>query len=53
MYEELLNPEEIQEENIYPKIHVGKANCMEQKQLQDLVSGLLKLPSAALDANAL
>lgn len=43
MYEELLNPEEIQEENIYPKIHVGKANCMEQKQLQDLVSGLLKL----------
>lgn len=33
MYEELLNPEEIQEENIYPKIHVGKAHGMETVQL--------------------
>lgn len=38
MYEELLNPEEIHEQNIYPKIHVGKANCMESLQLQDLLA---------------
>jgi FlaA1/EpsC-like NDP-sugar epimerase len=48
MYEELLNPEEIQEENVYPKIHVGKANCMEQKQLQNLVDCLLKLDEPEL-----
>ena len=33
MYEELLNAEEIQEEHVYPKIHVGKANCMSEQQL--------------------
>lgn len=33
MYEELLNAAEIQEEHIYPKIHVGKANCMDTHQL--------------------
>lgn len=33
MYEELLNEEEIQEQHIYPKIHVGKANAMEESQL--------------------
>lgn len=38
MYEELLNPEEIQEEHIYPKIHVGKANCMESVQLKAFLS---------------
>ena len=40
MYEELLNPEEIQEENIYPKIHVGKANCMNSYLLQALLTKL-------------
>ncbi|AWE06753.1 hypothetical protein DCE79_04790 [Lysinibacillus sp. 2017] len=30
MFEELLNAAEIQEEHIYPKIHVGKANCMDE-----------------------
>ncbi|MEK3766900.1 polysaccharide biosynthesis protein, partial [Solibacillus sp. FSL K6-4121] len=34
MYEELLSPDEIQEEHVYPKIHVGKANCMTEKQLE-------------------
>ncbi|MEE1133042.1 MAG: nucleoside-diphosphate sugar epimerase/dehydratase [Caryophanon sp.] len=37
MYEELLNPEEIQEQNIFPKIHVGKANCMESDDLRLLL----------------
>lgn len=30
MYEELLNAAEIQEEHVYPKIHVGKANYMDE-----------------------
>ena len=40
MYEELLNPEEIQEEHVYPKIHVGKANCMDSSQLLAFLSEL-------------
>ncbi|WP_342473089.1 nucleoside-diphosphate sugar epimerase/dehydratase [Metasolibacillus sp. FSL H7-0170] len=49
MYEELLNPEEIQEENVYPKIHVGKANtlgneelCLLLKTISELDSNLVK-----------
>ncbi|WP_107942059.1 polysaccharide biosynthesis protein [Metasolibacillus fluoroglycofenilyticus] len=42
MYEELLNSEELQEENVYPKIHVGKANYMENLQLMALLSELGK-----------
>lgn len=38
MYEELLNPEEIQEENIYPKIHVGNANTLPQSELNEFLS---------------
>ncbi len=37
MYEELLNPEEIQEELIYPKIHIGKAHCLDENQLLNLL----------------
>lgn len=40
MYEELLNAEEIQEEHVYPKIHVGKANCMDSMQLMMFLSQL-------------
>lgn len=43
MYEELLNPEEIQEQNIFPKIHVGRANCMEHEQLQQLLEEVHEL----------
>lgn len=43
MYEELLNPEEIQEEHVYPKIHVGKANCMDSLQLMMFLNELEKL----------
>ena len=46
MYEELLNPEEIQEEHVYPKIHVGKANCMDSSQLSAFLSELEKLDSS-------
>lgn len=40
MYEELLKPEEIQEEHIYPKIHVGKAHCMSNLQLMNFLAEL-------------
>ncbi|MBS7345594.1 MAG: polysaccharide biosynthesis protein [Caryophanon sp.] len=43
MYEELLNPEEIHEQNIFPKIHVGKANCMDTEQLQELLAEVQQL----------
>lgn len=43
MYEELLNPEEIQKENIYPKIHIGKASCMDGEYLVKLLNELLSL----------
>lgn len=47
MYEELLNPEEIQEEHVYPKIHVGKANPLDNDALHEL---LLKLQTIEIDA---
>lgn len=40
MYEELLSPDEIQEEHVYPKIHVGKANCMSTLQLEHFLAEL-------------
>lgn len=43
LYEELLNPEEIQEESVYPKIHVGRARCMEHDQLMLLLKRLENL----------
>lgn len=48
MYEELLNAEEIQEQNIYPKIHVGKANCMGSLQLTALLLELENLDQETL-----
>jgi len=46
MYEELLKPEEIQQEHIYPKIHVGRATPMEHEALHEL---LTKLQSIHID----
>lgn len=40
MYEELLNAEEIQEEHIYPKIHVGKASRIEGQLLIALLKDI-------------
>lgn len=48
MYEELLNPEEIHKQNIFPKIHVGKANCMGSLQLVALLLELEKLDETTL-----
>ena len=46
MFEELLNAEEIQEEHIYPKIHVGKAIRIEEQLLMAL---LIELEECDLD----
>lgn len=40
MYEELLSPDEIQAEHVYPKIHVGKANCMKGSLLEMFLAEL-------------
>ncbi|MFJ7952317.1 polysaccharide biosynthesis protein [Lysinibacillus sp. NPDC096418] len=40
MYEELLNEKEIQEEHVFPKIHVGRATPLEQTELFELLKSL-------------
>ena len=40
MYEELLNKEEIQEQYVYPKIHVGKAYCPDEHVLMAFLTEL-------------
>ncbi|CAM5185101.1 FlaA1/EpsC-like NDP-sugar epimerase OS=Ureibacillus acetophenoni OX=614649 GN=SAMN05877842_104117 PE=3 SV=1 [Ureibacillus acetophenoni] len=46
MYEELLKPEEIQQEHIYPKIHVGRAIPLDNESLHEL---LIKLQTIKID----
>lgn len=41
MYEELLNPEEIQTEHVFPGIHIGRAVPLEDEQLQQVINQLL------------
>lgn len=48
MYEELLNAEEIQEEHVYPKIHVGKVNYMADNLLMTFLKELEELDSAEI-----
>jgi FlaA1/EpsC-like NDP-sugar epimerase len=40
MYEELLNEEEIQAEHVFPGIHIGKANALSKKNLNELLENL-------------
>lgn len=40
MYEELLNPEEIQQENIYPKIHIGKVTYVSNEEIEQYLDYL-------------
>lgn len=48
LYEELLNKEEIQEESVYPKIHVGKAYCLDEESLKILLHELIHLEGKEL-----
>lgn len=43
MYEELLNKEEIQEEHIFPGIHIGKAISLPESELIDIMNLLTEL----------
>ncbi|WP_342433484.1 nucleoside-diphosphate sugar epimerase/dehydratase [Neobacillus sp. FSL H8-0543] len=43
MYEELLNENEVHTEQVFPKIHIGKANVLENEVLSALVNGLLEM----------
>ncbi|MEC2323159.1 polysaccharide biosynthesis protein [Lederbergia lenta] len=40
MYEELLNENEVQKEQIFPKIHIGKAQPMERGELHQMIEKL-------------
>lgn len=48
MFEELLNQEEIQEEHVYPKIHVGKANCPDENLLLTFLTEMEKMNTLEL-----
>lgn len=43
MYEELLDENEIQEKQIYPKIHIGKAEPLNKKELYEIIYSLENL----------
>jgi len=43
MYEELLNDNEVHPEQVFPKIHIGKARAMEPEVLNVLINQLLDL----------
>lgn len=44
MYEELLNENEIQEEQIFPKIHIGKAEPLDKDDLYRIINKLKDIP---------
>lgn len=44
LYEELLNENEIQEKQVFPKIHIGKAEPMEKEQLFTIIQQLKMSP---------
>lgn len=41
MYEELLNEDEIQEEHVFPGIHIGRANSLLQQELNHIIDRLI------------
>lgn len=42
LYEELLNDNEVQQKQIYPKIHIGKAEPMEKDDLYEVLESLME-----------
>lgn len=43
MFEELLNENEVQKEQVFPKIHIGKAEPMERAELFQMIESLLSI----------
>lgn len=48
LYEELLNENEIQEKQVFPKIHIGKAEPMEKQQLYEIIERFKVTPEEEL-----
>jgi len=48
LFEELLNDNEVQEEHVFPKIHIGKASPMEKQELYKLIDSLETMNTAEL-----
>ncbi|MDR7238756.1 polysaccharide biosynthesis protein [Neobacillus drentensis] len=44
MYEELLNENEVHPEQVFPKIHIGKAKVIQAEVLSELIGRLLDMP---------
>ncbi|MFZ7942492.1 polysaccharide biosynthesis protein [Neobacillus sp. 19] len=48
MYEELLNENEVHPEQVYPKIHIGKAKVIHATALGELIERLLAMPETEM-----
>jgi FlaA1/EpsC-like NDP-sugar epimerase len=48
MYEELLSDNEIQQKQVFPKIHIGKAEPLNKEQLTMLISILLEMSATEM-----
>ncbi|MEH7073648.1 nucleoside-diphosphate sugar epimerase/dehydratase [Neobacillus drentensis] len=48
MYEELLNENEVHPEQVFPKIHIGKAKVIRAEVLSELIGGLLDMSETEL-----
>ncbi len=44
MYEELLNENEVQQKQVFPKIHIGKAEPLGKIELYEIISNLEEMP---------
>lgn len=53
MFEELLNEEEIQEEHVFPGIHIGRANVLEKNSLYELLDRITYMSEDQLKATLL
>lgn len=53
MFEELLNEEEIQEEHVFPGIHIGRANALEKNSLYELLDRIIDMSEEQLKATLL
>ena len=50
LFEELLNPDEVQERQVYPKIRVGKSRSVPIREIEDLTEHFLKVDRETLRA---
>lgn len=53
MFEELLNEKEIQEEHVFPGIHIGRANVLEKNSLYELLDRITYMSEDQLKATLL